>query len=71
MATTVADLTTSELRSLIEEVVHDQLIELLGDPDNGLELRDEVRQNLADQLVRVAGGEVGVPLLLSTRSTEE
>jgi hypothetical protein len=62
MTTTVGELTTGELRSLIEEVVHDQLVELFGDPDDGLELRDEVRRQLQNQLARVAGGDIGLPL---------
>lgn len=42
----VADLTVDELRALIREVVHEQLRDLLADPDKGLELTDEIRTRL-------------------------
>jgi len=70
MSTTVGELTTSERRSLIEEAVHDQLLELFGDPDDGLELRADVRAQLEDQLTRVANGDFGVPLSTITPSDE-
>jgi hypothetical protein len=38
---TVADLTVDELRKLIREVVIQTLLEMFGDPDEGLELSDE------------------------------
>ena len=43
---TVKDLSIEELRSLIADVLEDKLRELLGDPDEGLELRPEVRERL-------------------------
>lgn len=62
MAATVADLTPSELRLLIEDVVQEKLVELLGDPDEGLELRPEVREQLERQRMRRERGELGTPL---------
>lgn len=43
---TIADLTVDEFRGLIKEVVSQTLLELLGDPDEGLELREEIKMRL-------------------------
>lgn len=50
MAATVAELTPAELRALVAEVVHEQLIELLGDPDEGLELRPDFARLLQERV---------------------
>ncbi|MCP9448640.1 MAG: hypothetical protein NNA21_01080 [Nitrospira sp.] len=42
----VADLTVEELQALIRQVVHEELQDLLADPDKGLELTDEIRTRL-------------------------
>jgi len=42
----VKELTVEQLKAVIEETVEDTLQEILGDPDEGLELRDEVIQRL-------------------------
>ena len=46
----VKDLSVEELRALIAEVVEEKLQELLGDPDEGLTLRVEVRDRLVKSL---------------------
>ena len=46
----VADLTIDELKKLIREAIDEQFKELLFDPDDGLELRDEVEQRLRASL---------------------
>lgn len=71
MATTVGELTPAELRAMIEEVVHDQLIDLIGDPDQGLKLRPEVREQLERQQERVRRGETGTPLSAIARPWQE
>ena len=43
---TIADLTVDEFRGLIKEVVSQTLLELLGDPDEGLELQEEIKARL-------------------------
>jgi hypothetical protein len=52
-----------ELRETIETIVEDavdrRLGELLGDPDQGLEFREELVQRLQAQVKRVAGGNQG------------
>ncbi|MBI4189546.1 MAG: hypothetical protein HY525_03290 [Betaproteobacteria bacterium] len=47
---TVKDLSIDQLRSLIAEVVEEKFRELLGDPDEGLTLRPEVRERLLKSL---------------------
>jgi hypothetical protein len=51
-APTVAELTLAELRALIAEVVDERLVELLGGPDEGLELRREFVQLLQERVSR-------------------
>jgi hypothetical protein len=62
MATTVADMTKSELREMIETIVEQKLLELLGDPDEGLPIRKSVRDRLLRQKQAVVGGQRGEPL---------
>ena len=54
---------STELREFIEAAVEDaidrRLQDLLGDPDEGLEVREEVLQRLKEQQRRVAAGERG------------
>jgi len=52
LVATVAELTPTELRALIAEVVDERLVELLGDPDEGLELRPEFVQLLQERVGR-------------------
>lgn len=59
MATTVAEITKDELRELIEATVEGKLLELLGDPDEGLVIRKAVRNRLVRQQQAVAAGERG------------
>jgi hypothetical protein len=37
MATKVSEMTTTELKEMIEMIIEQKLIELLGDPDEGRE----------------------------------
>jgi hypothetical protein len=62
MPRTVAEMTTDELRQMIGELIEGKLIELFGDPDAGLELRDSVRERLLRQREEVAQGERGQSL---------
>ena len=58
----VKDLTVDELKGLIEQTVEQKLLELLGDPDEGLELREEVKARLKRSLARERKGVRGVPI---------
>jgi len=61
MATTVAQMTKDELIEVIETIVEQKLLELLGDPDEGLPIRKSVHDRLLRQRKAVAAGERGEP----------
>ena len=50
-----------ELREMSEATLEQKLLELLGDPDEGLEIRESVRERLLRQQKAVAAGERGEP----------
>jgi len=54
----VSELTLKELKAIIGETVEEKLKELLGDPDAGLELKEEVIERLKTSLV---SREKGIP----------
>ena len=66
MAETVAQMTKDELSEMIEAVVEttveQKLLEILGDPDEGLQIRKTVRDRLLRQRKAVAAGQRGRPL---------
>ena len=62
MTDTVAQMTTDELKKLIESVIEEKLFELFGDLDEGLTLRKPMRDRLIRQQEDVATGERGEPL---------
>ena len=49
-AARVAEMTVDELKGLVREVARQTVMELLGDPDEGLELRDEMKAKLRASL---------------------
>jgi DNA primase large subunit len=55
-------ITKDELRRLIDEALEEKLVEFFGDPDEGLELRDDLKQRLLRQKEATAKGERGKPL---------
>lgn len=58
----VKDLSVEEFKLLIQEAVEEKLEEILGDPDSGLELREEVKERLSRSLAAMQGGEEGVAI---------
>ena len=58
----VADLTIDEFMELIREVLIQTLSEMLSDPDEGLELRDDFGEKLRRSLATVEAGGKTVPL---------
>jgi hypothetical protein len=62
MSTTVAQMTKAELEEMMETTIEQKLLEMLGDPDEGLGLRKSVRNRLLRQRKAVAEGERGQPL---------
>ncbi|MBM4467584.1 MAG: hypothetical protein FJ014_18855 [Chloroflexi bacterium] len=61
MSVTVAQMSKDELEDIIATTVEQKLLELLGDPDEGLEIRKSVRERLLRQKKAVAAGERGEP----------
>jgi hypothetical protein len=61
MSVTVAQMSKDELKEMLEMTVEQKLLELLGDPDEGLEIRKSVRERLLRQKKAVAAGERGEP----------
>ncbi len=59
--TTVAEMNKDELREMIEALIEQKLLEILGDPDEGLEVRKPVRERLLRQKEAVAAGDRGQP----------
>lgn len=63
MSSNIAQLTKDEIKKLIiEETVERKLIELFGDPDEGLELKKSLRERLLRQRKNVSSGKRGAPL---------
>lgn len=55
-------MTKGELREMIEASIEEKLLELLGDPDEGLPIRQSVRERMLRQRQDVAAGERGEAL---------
>lgn len=53
---TVAELTVDEFKELVHEVVIQSLAELLGDPDEGIVLREDLAEELRHSLKEVEAG---------------
>jgi hypothetical protein len=64
MAATVARMTKHELKEIIESTVEQKLLELLGDPDQGLVLKKTVKDRLLRQRKSVTSGQRGESLAL-------
>ncbi|MEA3441656.1 MAG: hypothetical protein U9R58_15385 [Chloroflexota bacterium] len=63
---TIGQMTQSEFKKLLETVieatVEQKLLEILGDPDDTLEIQNAVRERLTQQMVYVTSGEYGKPI---------
>jgi hypothetical protein len=62
MAATVAKMTKHELKEIIESTVERKLLQLLGDPDEGLALKKALKERLFRQQRAVVAGERGESL---------
>lgn len=60
MSTKLADLTVDEFKQLIATTVEWKLLEILGDPDEGLELREEIKDRLRRSLETERRGARGI-----------
>ena len=61
MSTTMVKMTKTEFKGMLEDIIEQKLIELLRDPDEGLPIRESVRDRLLRQRRAVAMGERGEP----------
>jgi hypothetical protein len=59
MAKLVARMTKDELKAMIDASIEQKLVELVGDPDQGLKLRKPLSARLLQQKKAVAAGERG------------
>jgi hypothetical protein len=57
----VKDLTIEELKLLIQETVAETIQSLIADPDEGKQIKPEVKQQLLQSLQRTQAGERGIP----------
>ena len=67
---TVGEMTKDELREMIETIIEEKLVELFGDPDEGLVIREAIRRRLLRQSRDVAEGERGEALEEVVRKLE-
>jgi hypothetical protein len=58
----VKELTVEEFKILIQEAIEEKLEEMTGDPDLGLELREEIKERLRNSLAAMQSGQKGVPI---------
>ena len=54
--------TVEEFKDLVQDTIEEKLQELIGDPDAGLELREEIKERLRSSLAARQRGEKGVPI---------
>lgn len=57
----VKDMTVNELKVLIRETLEEVLEEFFSDPDEGEEVREEVKQQLLESKKRRQAGDRGIP----------
>jgi hypothetical protein len=62
MSGTVSQMSKRELTQVISNVVEEKLVELFGDPDEGLSLKENLRRRLIRQKRAVAKGDRGADL---------
>lgn len=58
----VKELSVEQFKNLIQEAIEEKLEEIIGDPDLGLELREEIKERLRSSLVARQRGEKGIPI---------
>ncbi len=70
MVVKVGQMTRDELKEMIETTVEQKLLELFGDPDEGLLLKNSVRERLLKQQNAVRAVDCGEPLENITHQLE-
>ena len=54
-------MSADEMKTLVSELVEEKLIELLGDPEADLELKEAVAERLKASFKAESKGEIGTP----------
>jgi hypothetical protein len=62
MSSTVVQVSKQELTNIIANVVEQKLIELIGDPDDSLTMKQNLRKRLLRQKRAIEKGERGIDL---------
>ena len=62
MADTIAKMTKEEFREMLDALIEQKLLDVLGDPDEGLEIREAVRERLIRQRDEVSAERRGQSL---------
>ena len=65
----VKELSVEQLIALIQEAVEEKLQEILGDPDQGMELKEDIKERLKQSLSAVERGERGIPISQVVKET--
>ena len=58
----VKELTVEQFKDLVQEAIEEKLDEIIGDPDLGLELREDIKERLRNSLAARQRGEKGIPI---------
>jgi len=58
----VKELTVEQFKDLVQEAIEEKLADIIGDPDLGLEVREEVIERLRSSLAARQRGEKGIPI---------
>ena len=58
--TTLAHMTKKEFTQILSSVVEQKLVELYGDPDEGLVIKDQLRKRLIRQKKATSKGDQGI-----------
>ncbi len=61
MNATTLDITSEELTALVKNIVDERIIELIGDPEDDLEINDELKARLINQRKEADNGDFGIP----------
>ena len=59
MGITITQMTREELKDLIESIVEQKMLELIGDPEEELSIREDLLKRLKRQKQDVASGKRG------------
>jgi len=58
----ISKFTLDDIKEFVDELVEEKLLYILKDPDEGLELREDIKARLKKSLKSQADGEKGIPL---------